>query len=271
MAPSLYPRTLLRFITEPHASSLVQPWPPVFLAPALRVVPRASPVSNFSTCSPRQLRRDRNRNRGVSAVRRTGPRQPLSVSKEPLPQPVLDPKQRSRAEVDENHGLWQFFGKDRKPLSTPEEDYAHGRPWTVEELRGKSWEDLHSLWWICAKERNRLVTATFERKRLQAGYGDYEAGRRDTTVRRTQKAIKHVLTERFYAWDAAWDLAKADPEVDLSGEGPAFVSQDLEVHPGYRKRHKGMIAVVEKRTPRATTGADWRGQIRGSDVVTSHL
>jgi len=40
------------------------------------------------------------------------------------------------------------------------------------------------------------------------------------------KAIKHTLTERFYAWEDAVELAKDDPEVDLSGEGPAFTPRE---------------------------------------------
>ncbi len=36
------------------------------------------------------------------------------------------------------------------------------------------------------------------------------------------RAIKHVLTERFYTWEDAVKLAQDDPEVDLSGEGTPF-------------------------------------------------
>ncbi|KAI9704807.1 MAG: 54S ribosomal protein L4 mitochondrial [Candelina mexicana] len=147
-----------------------------FLAPSIG---SSVQTSRFSTTSPNFKRtRDRSRNRGVSALRRTGPRHSLSVSKEPLPQPVLDPKKRSKVQVDEDHGLWQFF-KDKKALSTPEECAEHGRSWTVEELRIKSWEDLHSLWWVCAKERNRLHTQISERKRLKAGYGEFEEKERE--------------------------------------------------------------------------------------------
>jgi large subunit ribosomal protein L47 len=46
-------------------------------------------------------------------------------------------------------------------------------------------------------------------------------------VRRTQKAIKQVLTERFYSWRDAEAIAKNDPEVDLSGEGPTYTPSDF--------------------------------------------
>lgn len=103
--------------------------PPVFLVPCIwtiRSPPSSSQTSAFSTSTPYCYPRDFNRKRGVSALRRTGVRQPLSVSKEPLPQPVLDPKKRDTVEVDKDHGLWEFFNPDRTALSTPEQDNAHG-------------------------------------------------------------------------------------------------------------------------------------------------
>lgn len=48
------------------------------------------------------------------------------MSFQPLPKPVLDPKRRSKIQVDPNHGLWGFFNRERKALSTPDEDNAHG-------------------------------------------------------------------------------------------------------------------------------------------------
>lgn len=57
-----------------------------------------------------------------------------------------------------------------------------GRPWSIQELREKSWEDLHCLWWVCVKERNRIATSNLERKRLRAGYGDWESNERDRAV-----------------------------------------------------------------------------------------
>ncbi|KAI4262855.1 MAG: hypothetical protein L6R42_001977 [Xanthoria sp. 1 TBL-2021] len=140
------------------------------------------------------------------------------MDKYPLPVPVLDPEKRSKVAVDEKHGLWGFFRPDKKALNTPEETAAFGRPWVVEELRHKSWEDLHSLWWICCKERNLLATQAYERDRLKAGYGEAEILDRNRAVRQTQKAIKHALTERYYAFEDARRVAVVDSEVDLEAE-----------------------------------------------------
>ena len=82
--------------------------------------------STFSTSQCHSYPRDRNPNRGVSALRGTGLRQPVSVSKFPLPEPQLDRTKKTPQAVDPNHGLWGFFGAEKKALSTPEEEYAHG-------------------------------------------------------------------------------------------------------------------------------------------------
>jgi len=88
-----------------------------------------------------------------------------------------------------------------------------GRAWAVEELRHKSWEDLHSLWWVCCKEKNKIATQEHERRRLKAGYGEHEAETRGETVRHTQRAIKHVLTERWYAYENAQKELKKNPQL----------------------------------------------------------
>ena len=40
-----------------------------------------------------------------------------------------------------------------------------GRPWTAEELRRKSWEDLHVLWYKCLMERNIIATEALDARR----------------------------------------------------------------------------------------------------------
>lgn len=129
----------------------------------------------------RRPNRDHNKQRGLSVIRRTGPREVLSVSGVPLPRPV-DAKDFPAVKTDPNHGLWDFFYSRDKALNTPSEDRAHGRAWNVEELRRKSWEDLHSLWWVCCKERNRIATGNAERKKGTYGYGDVESREREMEV-----------------------------------------------------------------------------------------
>ena len=68
--------------------------------------------------------------------------------------------------------------KEQPKLTVP----ALGRPWNVEELRHKSWEDLHALWWICCKERNRIATQQKERWKLGGENGNRKAKKRDRYV-----------------------------------------------------------------------------------------
>lgn len=156
--------------------------PPGFLIPAFS---SASQTASFSSSTSRAARKDGNPARGISAMRRTGMNKKvkLSVDLANLPKPVMDPMRRSTVQVDEDHGLWEFLHRNRTPLQTPEELHAHGRGWTVQELRSKSWDDLHRLWWMCVKDANRTVTNEAERVRLDAGYGEYESDERLEEVR----------------------------------------------------------------------------------------
>ncbi|KAL0944259.1 mitochondrial 54S ribosomal protein uL29m [Colletotrichum truncatum] len=194
-------------------------WLPTSSTSASIAQPRIA-TSSFSSSAARSVRktRDNNRLRGVTTMRRSGPREPLSVSWEELPKPA---NYKRTVGVDPNHGLWDFF-YDKKLVNTPSEDQAHGRAWMVEELRKKSWDDLHALWYVCLKERNRISTTSRERTRRQLGFGSYEANERDETVLKTMKAIKHVLTERFYVWEDARVIAENDPEIDLTNESGAY-------------------------------------------------
>ncbi|KAK2881773.1 54S ribosomal protein L4 mitochondrial [Arthroderma sp. PD_2] len=186
-----------------HGGLSLAELPPPFLAPALySPIITLSQHSKFSTSSSFQ---DRNKLRGVSAIHRSGLRHRLTASKYPLPKPE-NPARHEMRDVNPNHGLWGFFLPNKEDFPTPEQEYSHGRAWTVQELRQKSWDDLHCLWWVCVKERNRIATSNYERDRLKAGYGEYEAANRDKTIIATQSCIKHVLRERWNAWSEAREL-----------------------------------------------------------------
>lgn len=36
------------------------------------------------------------------------------------------------------------------------------------------------------------------------------------------KSIKHVLTERYYLWEDAFELAAQDKQINLSGQGEVY-------------------------------------------------
>lgn len=120
-------RSVLRPLMTSFSSTAITV--PDFLIPCVARVRPGQPmqVYSFSTTSAQQYPRDRNKLRGMSAMRGTGLRQPLSVSKLPLPKPQLDADKRSQPETDPAHGLWGFFNKDKTAVNTPEEDFAHGQ------------------------------------------------------------------------------------------------------------------------------------------------
>ncbi|KAJ4164582.1 hypothetical protein LMH87_006251 [Akanthomyces muscarius] len=189
------------------------------LAQSPMVSSRAAPFSTTSHMCKRKTR-DNNKKRGVSSLYRSGPREPLSMSNVPLPKPRADYK--PAIAVDESHGLWGFFPEPNKLMWTPAETEKHGRAWRVEELRRKSWEDLHALWWTCCRERNMLATSKAELERTKLGFGEREIEARELEVNKTMKAIKHTLTERQYTWEDAIEVAESDPEIDLQAEDGQF-------------------------------------------------
>ncbi|KAK7981909.1 50s ribosomal protein l4 [Apiospora saccharicola] len=185
--------------------------------------PNTSSFSTTSSLGERRATRDNNRLRGLSSIYRSGTKGRMAVDGFATPRPA---DYKPKITTDPNHGLWDFFYSRDKALPTPEEDSQHGRAWIVEELRHKSWEDLHRLWWVCVKERNRIATATRERRRLKFVAGEDQSKARNYEIWKTMKAIKHTLTERYYAWEDARDLAEKDPEIDMSGEGNPYTPRD---------------------------------------------
>lgn len=111
---------------------------PIFLAPAFARPARPSSLapalfSRSYASKPQSLsqrpKKDNNKQRGVSAIRRTGPRVMRGLWQYPLPEPVARDHRGTTPEYEDvqNHGLWGFFNQDRKAMIVPEEEASHGK------------------------------------------------------------------------------------------------------------------------------------------------
>ncbi|KAJ6136812.1 hypothetical protein N7497_012365 [Penicillium chrysogenum] len=184
--------------------------PPTYLAPSLHPSVTLSAIQSSSFSSTASVganpRRDKSKNRGVSAIHRTGPRTPFVVSRWPLPKPV-SPKDMQPRETDPNHGLWAFF-----PLTgnhyLPQDMTT---PMVVLGLSKNSAKGIGRTSTVCGMYASGNETALprrILRERIQAGYGGFESQERDKVIRSTMRNIKHVLRERWYAWEDAKRMYK---------------------------------------------------------------
>lgn len=112
---------------------------PVFLAPAF--ARPAAPTAIFSRTYASKPKRnkahqigqaaggEKNKQRGVSAIRRTGPRTTQGLWMHPLPVPVARDHRGTDAQYagSDNHGLWGFFNAEKKPMLPPDVESSHGR------------------------------------------------------------------------------------------------------------------------------------------------
>lgn len=141
--------------------------------------------------NPRKDGRDSNKERGVSAMRSTGPRHRLGAQNryKVLPEPRDLEEQKREAEIDlpfpEKHGLLGFFEKTQdkvQPVISELDEEDVGRWWKVNELQSKSFDDLHALHWKCLFEINRVKTRGRERARLRIPSAAEAAKTRLTSV-----------------------------------------------------------------------------------------
>lgn len=87
-------------------------------------------------------------------------------------------------------GLDEFFDS---PENRGETTVKSGAPWTAKQLRTKSSEDLHKLWYVLLKEKNMLLTLQQEAKRQRVQMPSPERLRK---VERSMFRLETVVNER---------------------------------------------------------------------------
>ncbi|MCO5602223.1 hypothetical protein L7F22_056351 [Adiantum nelumboides] len=97
----------------------------------------------------------------------------------------------STASLKLRAGLLDFFEAGREP--DYEKPPVYGRAWRASELRAKSWEDLHKLWYVLLKEKNMLLT---QKQILSSHNMRFPNPERFPKVRLSMCRLKQVLTER---------------------------------------------------------------------------
>lgn len=115
-------------------------------------------------------------------------------------------------EVTSDHPLWAFFGEGKKgktALRTSEELDLNARAWNFAELRKKSFDDLHKIWYLTLKERNILAREVRLSESLNYRNVDMY-NELDSKLVLVQKRIKQTLLERQVAYERCQKNEKVD-------------------------------------------------------------
>ncbi|XP_072897232.1 large ribosomal subunit protein uL29m [Hemitrygon akajei] len=106
-------------------------------------------------------------------------------------------------------GLEEFFDD---PQNWGEPTVKSGAPWTAKQLRLKSNEDLHKLWYVLLKEKNMLLTIEQEAKRQRLQMPSPERLKKversmtriDTIVQEREMALRLLQTGQQKSYPGAW-------------------------------------------------------------------
>ncbi|EJS42637.1 mrpl4p [Saccharomyces arboricola H-6] len=127
---------------------------------------------------------------------------------------VTDPIPPTAANLhcSDDHPLWQFFSNKKFIRSADELPPSnHVRPWSIPELRHKSFDDLHSLWYNCLREQNVLARENHLLKNI-VGSTHEEFGDLFQSIRTTMWQIRHVLNERDLAHTVSQEYFQNDSQ-----------------------------------------------------------
>lgn len=126
--------------------------------------------------------------------------------------------------TNESHPLYQFFS-NKKLLRSTEEIQSSGRHWTIAELRRKSFEDLHALWYVVLKERNVLAREYKIMETISiSGAELYE--QQSSKLRETMWRIRFVLQERLQAQEKLQEHFKANRDQYLDEFKEEFLQSE---------------------------------------------
>uniref|UniRef100_UPI00398F339F large ribosomal subunit protein uL29m isoform X2 n=1 Tax=Pristiophorus japonicus TaxID=55135 RepID=UPI00398F339F len=106
-------------------------------------------------------------------------------------------------------GLEEFFDD---PKNWGEQTVKSGAPWTAKQLRIKSNEDLHKLWYVLLKEKNMLLSIEQEAKRQRLQMPSPERlkkiersmARIDSIVQEREDALRLLQTGQETGYPGAW-------------------------------------------------------------------
>jgi len=127
------------------------------------------------------------------------------ANKEPIApkESKSEPTAEEKSSAKINTILMEFFDV---PENWSKSEIKTGRSWRMDELRIKSNQDLHKLWYILYKERNMLLTMKEAAKRETETMPSPE---RIEKVEESMKNIEDVVIERNKAY---WELEVGDSQ-----------------------------------------------------------
>uniref|UniRef100_A0A8C6WCM5 Large ribosomal subunit protein uL29m n=3 Tax=Nannospalax galili TaxID=1026970 RepID=A0A8C6WCM5_NANGA len=134
---------------------------------------------------------------------------PLSLLHKNTPAATSSLHCKSLHTTSSRKGLEEFFDD---PKNWGEEKVKSGASWTCQQLRNKSNEDLHKLWYVLLKERNMLLTLEQEAKRQRLPMPSPERLEKvvesmdalDKVVQEREDALRLLQTGQEKARPGAW-------------------------------------------------------------------
>ncbi|KAF9267430.1 MRP-L47-domain-containing protein [Marasmius fiardii PR-910] len=190
------------------------------------------------------------------------------------PQTIAPVRNGNRVQVRDDHGLYGFFrqkeqGKDGKTFvgearyetlggGIYQENVQSGRSWKAAELRLKSFNDLHTLWYILLRERNLLATQKEEVRRMGVAPVLQSFSYKVRQCRKSMARIKYVLNERRLAYDGAVKLAEKEKQDHLD---------QVVLHHQLAEYHKERKYYAKRDTMRGTEHRQDSGSTSLSRVI----